>query len=572
MLNYGDFDNIIVFDRLNGWKMTKNQIKLFIVDNDPIFRLGFCTAIAQYPDFLIIGQGDTSNDTWRQLSQGLILNILVIGVGLDSAETEFSSLEFCQQLSQVYPELPLFVLSLNLKSRQLATIKSWQVRGHCQKGTDIETIINGLRSVAYGESYWQNTSSSPSLLQNTLARVSRSGRQQLYESIAEINQKLAQEDLSDWERVWLIGRKRELLAARWVASRLTAEEIDSKQAESNEPNALGIPPEQAITPYLPPTELAIAPVFDDPVTAKIFNRVVADIQLGLVNRTNIALEIDILQPQKKQELLFLILDRLSKTLTELRLRKSEALTVEFSLRNIWQQTTIDFFFDNYDRAIEMPTDQFSQFLLQEYPTIETIIFSQIYAAAELFSYLLGEKALIIDNIKYRSESPESIARAENLLHNLIIQIANAVMQVILNNFYDLEIFKYNLYIPEYRSTREIARFRNELSWRYRQELYWDNPKNIFESSYRLLVLHNGKIKTLLIYAPRVEELRLLKGLPWLTTIVIEIRDAIAPRLRSVLSFAGNGVVFVLTQVIGRAIGLIGKGIIQGIGSAMKDKS
>lgn len=550
--------------------MTKNQIKLFIVDNDPIFRLGFCTAIAQYPDFLIIGQGDTSNDTWRQLAQGLILNILVIGVGLDSAETEFSSLEFCQRLSQVYPELPLFVLSLNLKPKQLASLKSWQVRGHCYKGTDIDTVINGLRSVAYGESYWQKTSSSsPSLLQNTLARVSRSGRQQLYESIELIDRRLTQEDLSDWERVWLIGRKRELLAARWVAKRLTAADIDSQQAEANAP---GIPPEQAITPYLPPTELAIAPVFDDPVTAKIFNHVVADLQLGLVNRTNITLEIDILQPQKKQELLFLILDRLSKTLTELRLRKSEALTVEFSLQNIWQQATIDFFFNNYEQAIEMPIDQFSQFLLQEYPTIAAIIFSQIYAAAELFSYLLGEKPLIIDNIEYRSESPESVARAEQLLHNLIIQIANAVMQVILNNFYDLEIFKYNLYIREYRSNREIARFRNELSWRYRQERYWDNPKNIFESSYRFLVLHQGKIKTLLIYAPRVEELRLLKGLPWLTTIVIEIRDAIAPRLRSVLSFAGSGVVFVLTQVIGRAIGLIGKGIIQGIGSAMKDKS
>ena len=549
--------------------MTQNQIKLFVVDNDPIFRLGFCTAIAQYPDFLIIGQGDTSNDTWRQLAQGLVLNILVIGVGLDVPETEFSSLEFCQRLRQVYSDLPLFVLSLNLTSKQLAAIESMQVRGHCHRGTDIETVVNGLRRVAYGETYWhQHKLHPPNWLQTALARASRAGRQQLYESIEEIDRRLAQEDLSDWERVFLIGRKRELLAARWVANRLVAEEelnLEPETTSTIEPSA-----EQAITPYLPPTELAIAPVFDDPVTAKIFNRVVADIQLGLINRTNITLEIDILQPAKKQELLFLILDRLSKTLTQLRLRKIEPLAIELNLRNLWQQATIDFFFDNYQQAIDMQSERLTQLLSEEYEIIASTIFPQIYAAEELVGYLLGEQLLVIDNIAYRSESPESIARAENLLHNLIIQLANAVMQVILNNFYNLEIFKYNLYTPEYRSAREIARFRNELSWRYRQELYWDNPKNIFESSYRLFVLHHGKIKTLQIYAPRQEDLALLTGLPWLTTIAIEIRDAIAPRLRSVLSFLGSGVVFILTQVIGRAIGLIGKGIIQGIGSTMKD--
>ncbi len=549
--------------------MTKNQIKLFVVDNDPIFRLGFCTAIAQYPDFLIIGQGDTSNDTWRQLAQGLVLNILVIGVGFDVPEIEFSSLEFCQRLRQVYPDLPLFVLSLNLSSKQLAALKSWQVRGHCHRGTDIEIIVNGLRRVAYGETYWhQPKLNPPNWLQMALARASRAGRQQLSESLEEIEQRLAQEDLSDWERVFLIGRKRELLAAHWVSKRLVAEADTDLQPETT--SAIEPSNQPAITPYLPPTELAIAPVFDDPVTSKIFNRVVADIQLGLVNRTKITLEIDILKPAKKQELLFLILDRLSKTLTQLRLR-TEPLVIELHLRNLWQQATIDFFGDNYQQAIEIQTEQLTQLLSLESEAIAFTILPQIYAAEELIGYLLGEQPLVIDNVAYRSESPEAIARAENLLHNLIIQLANAVMQVILNNFYELEIFKYNLYNPEYRSAREIARFRNELSWRYRQELYWDNPKNIFESSYRLFVLHHGKIKTLQIYAPRQEDLALLTGLPWLTTIAIETRDAIAPRLRAVLSFLGSGVVFILTQVIGRAIGLIGKGIIQGIGSTMKDK-
>ncbi|NJM75964.1 MAG: DUF3685 domain-containing protein [Acaryochloridaceae cyanobacterium RU_4_10] len=38
-------------------------------------------------------------------------------------------------------------------------------------------------------------------------------------------------------------------------------------------------------------------------------------------------------------------------------------------------------------------------------------------------------------------------------------------------------------------------------------------------------------------------------------------------MRSAVSFLGSGVVYVLTNVVGRGIGLIGRGVIQGIGSA-----
>ena len=55
-------------------------------------------------------------------------------------------------------------------------------------------------------------------------------------------------------------------------------------------------------------------------------------------------------------------------------------------------------------------------------------------------------------------------------------------------------------------------------------------------------------------------------------MIIEIRDAISPRLRALISSLGTGVVYLLTQVIGKGIGLIGKGIIQGIGSSVQDSS
>jgi hypothetical protein len=144
------------------------------------------------------------------------------------------------------------------------------------------------------------------------------------------------------------------------------------------------------------------------------------------------------------------------------------------------------------------------------------------------------------------------------------------MVFILNYFANHEAIKIALYEQSMLSSRQVAKFRNDLAWYYQLSRYWVNPKQIFESQYPLFYLTpHGILKTQL-YAPRQQELDTLQALPWLVTIVLEVRDALSPRLRSVIEFVGNGLVFVLTQVVGRAIGLIGKGIIQGIGNTWQE--
>ena len=144
------------------------------------------------------------------------------------------------------------------------------------------------------------------------------------------------------------------------------------------------------------------------------------------------------------------------------------------------------------------------------------------------------------------------------------------MQLLLNNFPEVEEVKESLYSRRFFSSREITRFRNNLSWKYRQDYYWEEPKAIFESKYRLFVLKRNSIQTIFIYTPRQNELLQLRGIRWSVTLALETRDAIAPRLRSVVGFVGNGVFYLLTQVIGRGIGLIGRGIVQGLGTTLQD--
>ena len=542
--------------------MTKDKIKLFIADPDFIFRLGLRTAIAQYADFEIVGEGDVSSNTLRELTQGVVLNVLVIGISSHST-TVNSSLEFCQQLRQLYPQLPLFLLTPNFSARELAKLKSWGVRGYCDRSASINTVIEGLRSVAYGSTYWHDNTS-PKLWQKALSRISKSGRLELQQTLQNIEEQLAEPNLSDWERVFLVGRKRELLTARWVSNRLTAEDdLQEDTPDAIEPATGGIVP-------IAPTQLAPLPVFADSANKTIYERVVTDIQLGLINRTSVPLEIDLLQPEIKKSLCHSILKRLSETIVKIPLADTIEQNYLAYLKALWSWSIKYFFTQYYGQLTIEEAQQLEIISEQEFITVNNNVFYYIYGIRELIEYLLGKPNLTVDNIVYQSNAPEAIARIEFLLHNLIIHLANGVMQVILNNFYDLEIFKYKLYKSDYKSDRALASFRNQLSWKYRQEIYFTHPQNIFESRHRLFVLNSGVIRILYIYAPRKDELEQLKGIPWLTTIGIETRDAIAPLVRKFIALAGSGAVFLLTQVIGKGLGLIGKGIIQGIGSTIKE--
>jgi DNA-binding NarL/FixJ family response regulator len=545
--------------------MTQAKIKLFIVDHDSIFRLGLRTAIAQYADFEVVGEGNLSEDTLRELTQGLILNILLLGIsyGQPNSSPTISALELTQQLRQLYPQLPLFLLTPNFTSKQLAKLKSWGVQGNCDRSANINTIIEGLHAVAYGNSYWSTSDAQPKLWQTTLAKLSKPGRIELEQSLEAIEQQLTNPNLSDWERVFLVGRKRELQSVRWLSGRLVAEET-----VLHENMAVEVSP-RSIVP-MPSTELAPLPEFADSANKTIFERVVTDIQIGLDNRTKMPLEIDLLQKPRVKSLCHLILKRLSETVAQIPIASSLDQDYSSYLQELWQWSTGYFFTEHYGQLNEEEQQQLAVIYTQEFAMVQQNILNNLYGIPELFGYLLGKPGLVIDNIVYPADDPEAIARIEFLLHNLVIQLANGVMLVILNNFSELEVFKYQLYQPEYRSDRELARFRNQLSWRYRQEYYFLHPQDIFESRHRLLVINGGAIRSMYVYAPRRGELDALTGIPWLSTIVIEIRDAIAPLVRKLLALVGSGVVFVLTQVIGKGIGLVGKGIIQGIGSTLKE--
>jgi DNA-binding NarL/FixJ family response regulator len=548
--------------------------RLLLIDRDSIFRLGLRVALNAFPDIQIVAEAATTEEAAQFLqSSSLAIDLVVLDPQNLSPSGEATGWEFCQQLKSAYPQLAILVLSTLVSGTLLLNSSAGIVNGYCPKGTDISLIITAIRETATGKSYWEQVV--PLLPVSWRERWRQSGLEQIETTLAQVKTKLENRQLSLVDWLFWTGRQRELKTARWLVERLLpGDSFMQVELPGNIRRSPGVSGKVPLPQLSAETTSLLLPNSTTAVFEPIFEATRVKLSLGTENQTSIPLEIDILKPHKKHLLLEIILSNLQELVREL---QKYQLTLEQLkdknldiLQDLWKVSLTDFFGKYYTLSIEGVNYELVDILLASSPIVRQSILQKIPLFETLLGYLVAQKSLEIGGIQYEFGSPTAWEKAEILLQNLIIQVGNSVIQPLLNNLGDREEIKTIFYAEKLLSSREIARFRNDLSWKYRREKYLDEPIAIFESRYWLFVLKNGSIQTISIYAPRREELEKLQGVRLTVTLLLELRDAIAPRLRAFVSFASGVTVYLLTQVVGKAIGLIGKGILQGIGTSLQE--
>jgi DNA-binding NarL/FixJ family response regulator len=579
--------------------MSDRPLKVLLIDQDPIFRLGLRVALEQVPNLEVTSEAQTDTVAQHILAEFAKKDPKAVNlVILELANSRY--LQLCRQLKAEYPNLPILLLSSVSEPGLLMAARDAGVDGYCPKGTPVSELVDAMQLLASGGSYWDRVgesggkitansrtdkgyrvSTTPPSSPQHFARLRNnwrlSGIDYINATLAEVTAQLQVPGLPLLDRAILAGQRRELLAAGWLVNRLLAAPQERQYDKMRSQTSLSSIQDSPANPSLN-SAVVISPIKQNypsllsprALQATLFSSCVAKLQLPLQNLGDEPLEIDIFRQDKKRELLYLILQKLANSLDELRASKIE-INQLYKLQNIilsdlWQASTTDFFGKFTLVQIGNQNLEIVTLLLQATKVVEIEIINKIPLVIELLSYLLFQTDLSIDNTIYPAGSVEAMEQSLMILENLLIQVANGVVQPLLNTLADVEGIKQSFYDRQFISTREIERFRNDLSWKYRLRNYVSEAQAIFESRYELLVFTPRGIAKISIYAPRNQELAQLSGIPLLVTLALEFRDAIAPRLKSLLSFAGSGIVFVLTQVIGRGLGLIGRGILQGIGS------
>lgn len=181
-----------------------------------------------------------------------------------------------------------------------------------------------------------------------------------------------------------------------------------------------------------------------------------------------------------------------------------------------------------------------------------------------FYILLDKKSSVFRLIYYPVYNFASESFIEALLDHAILEISNCIIYFSIIKFSSVYAFRQTLYRSKFLSLRNFERFKNNLSWQLITKTYIQRPIDLYTNRYEILILRTNGIYCRTIYANRSKELSKLSGFSLLALIFIEFRDFISSRLDEAIYFVSKGIRFTFTSVLGQVIGLIWRGIIEGL--------
>jgi hypothetical protein len=183
----------------------------------------------------------------------------------------------------------------------------------------------------------------------------------------------------------------------------------------------------------------------------------------------------------------------------------------------------------------------------------------------MLAALVRAQPMLVDGRLLAADEPRAVLYLEQLLSNWLVRSAELISAEVLASCASWPELRRYLLLPELLATRNLERLRNQLNAQLRWSSWVERPISLYESRRRLYCLRDGAIRCQELTEPRDAELRQLGWLQQLVTLALESRDALAPQVQGLLRGLGDLVVVLLTRVLGRAIGLVGRGIAQGMG-------
>lgn len=187
----------------------------------------------------------------------------------------------------------------------------------------------------------------------------------------------------------------------------------------------------------------------------------------------------------------------------------------------------------------------------------------------MLAALVRAEPVLLDGHLLAPDTPAALLHLELLLSDWLLRMGSALAGLVLEEASQWPELRRFLLRRDLLPTRQLERLRNHINSRERYEQLILEPLRIYESRRDLLLLQADGVVTRTLVAPRDQELAQLEPLQRMVTLSLELRDALGPQLRVFSQRLGDLLVTVLTQIIGRGIGLIARGVLLGLGRTLQ---
>lgn len=130
-----------------------NCLRILLVEDDELFRLGLATRLQQETGFAIVAEA-TDGETAVELANLHLPDLVLLDIGLPG----IGGVEACRQIKLQHPNLPVLVLTSHSQKQFIERLIAAGAAGYCVKGVEAETLILAIRSVVAGASWWDPSS------------------------------------------------------------------------------------------------------------------------------------------------------------------------------------------------------------------------------------------------------------------------------------------------------------------------------------------------------------------------------------------------------------------------------
>ena len=424
----------------------------------------------------------------------------------------------------------------------------------------VETLLSGGRVVQLQSSVSQprqTDSAAMGLGQWLLV----SGLQQISNDLQVIEAMLQPPPKQGLLRVLLEGRCRELHQARvlllWLWGPLQMgltdvaplSEAPRPSSDTHEPTSITLRQRNAVA-----------------VWESIHGRLDVAVNDGLINATGRLLAIEALQPERRRELLLGLLQQLDQLLA--RLRRDELNADCWNeLQPELRRQALTSMAGSY---VRIPRN--GSLLSVAAALLDDADFTDededLPDPIGMLAPLLADQPVLVNGQLLPADDPRALLQLEALVSNWLVRTAELIGAELLEACGSWPELRRYLLGERLLATRELDRLRNQLNSQLRWADWIERPIQLYESRRLLFELRGGRIEPRLLTEPRDDELNQLGWWPRQVALLLETRDALAPQVQALIQRLGDLAVVLLTQVLGRAIGLIGRGIAQGMGRGL----
>jgi two-component system, NarL family, response regulator len=124
-------------------------IKILLVEDDELFRLGLSVRLARETGLQIVAEA-SDGERAIELACSLPLDIAILDLVLPG----IGGIEACRQIKCQRSDIPILILTSHSSANLIAQLIEAKANGYCLKGIDAEGLILAIRSVASGASWW----------------------------------------------------------------------------------------------------------------------------------------------------------------------------------------------------------------------------------------------------------------------------------------------------------------------------------------------------------------------------------------------------------------------------------